>query len=76
MAENLHEKGIKVTVAEPADHVIGLLIRYGCLVHQYLRSKGLAILKNGVSEFNPEGSAINVKLSDDVYCLRTWLFWQ
>lgn len=66
MAENLHEKGIKVTVVELADHVIGPLDPdMAAFVHQYLRSKGIRLyLKNGVSEFNPEGSAINVKLSE------------
>ena len=65
MAENLHEKGIKVTVVELADHVIGPLDPdMAAFVHQYLRSKDPAIFEEWRKQFNPEGSAINVKLSD------------
>lgn len=66
MAENLHEKGINVTVVELADHVIGPLdFDMAAFVHQYLRSKGIRLyLNNGVKEFIPGNSAIDVKLSD------------
>lgn len=66
MAENLHERGIRVTIVELSDHVMGPLDPdMAAFVHQYLRSKGISLyLKNGVSEFVPDGERIGVKLSD------------
>lgn len=66
MAENLHERGIRVTIVELSDHVMGPLDPdMAAFVHQYLRTKGISLyLKNGVSEFVPDGERIGVKLSD------------
>ena len=66
MAENLHERGINVSIVELSDHVVGPLDRdMAAFVHQYLRSKGIRLyLKTGVSEFIPDGEKIGVRLSD------------
>ena len=66
MAENLHERGIRVAVVELSDHVIGPLDPdLASFVHQYLRSKGIRLfLKNGVSEFVHDGENIGVRLTD------------
>ncbi len=65
VAENLHMRGINVTVVELADHVIGPLdFEMAAIVHQHLKSKGVALyLKNGVEAFEEDETAISVKLS-------------
>ena len=65
VAENLHMRGIKVTVVELADHVIGPLdYDMAALVHQHMKSKEVEFyLKDGVESFEDEGSGISVNLS-------------
>ena len=68
VAENLHMRGINVTVVELNDHVIGPLdSEMAAIVHQHLKSKGVALyLKNGVEAFEDSETAISVKLSSGV----------
>jgi len=65
VAENLHMRGIKVTVVELADHVIGPLdFEMAALVHQHMKSKEVEFyLKDGVDAFADDGASIDVKLS-------------
>lgn len=65
VAENLHMRGVKVTVVELADHVIGPLdYDMAALVHQHMKSKEVEFyLKDAVESFKDEGSSISVNLS-------------
>ncbi len=65
MAENLHMRGIKVSVVELADHVIGPMdFDMAAIVHNHLRMKNVElILKDAVSAFDDNGTHINVKLA-------------
>ncbi len=65
VAENLHMRGVKVTVVELADHVIGPLdYDMAALVHQHMKSKEVEFyLKDAVEAFEDEDPGINVKLS-------------
>ncbi len=65
VAENLHAKGIKVTVVELADHVIGPLdYEMAALVHQHMKSKDVEFyLNDAVKAFSDSGQSINVELS-------------
>lgn len=65
VAENLHMKGVNITVVELADHVIGPLdFDMASIVHQYLKTKNIELyLKNAVEAFEDNGSNITVKLS-------------
>jgi len=65
VAENLHMRGIKVTVVELADHVIGPLdYDMAALVHQHMKSKEIEFyLKDAVESFEDESSSISVNLS-------------
>ncbi len=60
MAENLHARGIEVTVVELADHVIGPLdFDIASSVHQHLRSQGVRLLlKDKVVSFKEEDGNI------------------
>lgn len=66
MAENLTHAGVKVTVVELADHVIGPLdYDMACEAHKYLRYKGVSLkLGRGVRAFSPENGALSVELDD------------
>ena len=66
MAENLAQMGIKVTVAELADHVITPLDQdMACEVQRYLRSKGIGLLlKTGVTSLLEKDGRIEAGLSD------------
>ncbi len=66
MAENLHIKGIKVTVVELADHVIGPLdYEMAAIVHQHLKTKGVEFyLQEGVKSFEDNGDSLLVELTD------------
>ncbi len=68
VAENLHMRGINVTVVELADHVIGPLdFEMAAIVHQHLKAKGVELyLKDAVEAFEDDGSAVSVKLSSGV----------
>ena len=65
VAENLHMRGIKVTVVELADHVIGPLdYDMAALVHQHMKSKEVEFyLKDAVESFEDQNSNIDVRLS-------------
>ncbi|NTV88742.1 MAG: FAD-dependent oxidoreductase [Clostridiales bacterium] len=65
VAENLHQSGVKVTVVELADHVIGPLdYEMASIVHQHLKTKNMEFyLKDSVKAFNDTGAGIIVELS-------------
>jgi len=65
VAENLHKRGLKVTVVELADHVIGPLdYDMAALVHQHMKTKDVEFyLKDAVEAFEEDDGCINVKLS-------------
>lgn len=65
VAENLHKRGINVTVVELADHVIGPLdYDMAALVHQHMKSKKVEFyLKDAVKAFTHTSSYTNVELA-------------
>lgn len=65
VAENLHMRGVKVTVVELADHVIGPLdYDMAALVHQHMKTKEVEFyLKDAVEAFEDDDACIGVKLS-------------
>lgn len=65
VAENLHERGVKVTVVELADHVIGPLdFDMAALVHQHLKTKEVEFyLENAMSACLDQEDVSSVKLS-------------
>lgn len=65
VAENLHMQGVKVTVVELADHVIGPLdYDMAALVHQHMKTKDVEFyLKDGVKAFSGTDSNIMVELT-------------
>ena len=60
VAENLHLKGVKVTVVELADHVIGPLdYDMAAIVHQHMKTKDVEFyLSDAVKAFHHSGSLI------------------
>ncbi|HHV98306.1 MAG TPA: CoA-disulfide reductase [Clostridiaceae bacterium] len=66
IAENLHQRGIKVTIVELADHVIGSLdYDMAAIVHQHLKSKNIELyLKNAVKSFNHTENCIIAELTN------------
>jgi NADPH-dependent 2,4-dienoyl-CoA reductase/sulfur reductase-like enzyme/peroxiredoxin family protein/rhodanese-related sulfurtransferase/TusA-related sulfurtransferase len=64
VAENLHLKGIKTTLVEMADHVIGPLdLDMAAIVHQHMKSIGVEFyLKDAVKSFLPQDSFIEIHL--------------
>ena len=65
MAENLHERGVFVTVVEAQDQVMNVLdAEMAAMVHQQLKSKNVELyLSDGVSSFERKGSRVVVKLA-------------
>lgn len=65
VAENLHARGVKVTVVELADHVIGPLDPdMAAIVHQHLKDKHVELyLNDGVKNFTDVSDHIRVELS-------------
>lgn len=65
VAENLHLKGVKVTVVELADHVIGPLdYEMAAIVHQHMKAKEVEFyLKDGVKAFNHKDFYTEVELT-------------
>jgi len=65
VAENLHMKGVKVTVVELADHVIGPLdYDMAAIVHQHMKSKNVEFyLKDAVKSFTHADSYIVAELT-------------
>jgi CoA-disulfide reductase len=64
VAENLHRRGLKVTVVELADHVIGPLdYDMAALVHQHMKAKEVEFyLKDAVGAFDEDETSIGIKL--------------
>lgn len=64
MAENLKIAGLKVTIVELTDHLIGSLDwDMAALVHQYLRNQGVElVLSNGVKGITDVGDQLKVSL--------------
>lgn len=60
VAENLHLKGVKVTVVELADHVIGPLdYDMAAIVHQHMKTKDVEFyLNDAVKAFHNKGALI------------------
>lgn len=65
VAENLHKRGLDVTVVELADHVMAPLdYEMAAIVHQHLRDKGVnLILKDGVKELIHKEKSTQVLLN-------------
>lgn len=64
MAENLHDRGIFVTIVEMADQVMNILdYEMAAEVHQHLKTKNVEFyLNDGVDSFESKDSTLNVKL--------------
>lgn len=65
VAENLHMRGVKVTVVELADHVIGPLdYDMAAIVHQHMKSKDVEFyLKDAVKSFTDTSNCTIVELT-------------
>ncbi|MFZ5988688.1 MAG: CoA-disulfide reductase [Bacillota bacterium] len=65
VAENLHARGVRVTVVELADHVIGPLdYDMAAIVHQHMKSKDVEFyLKDAVKALNHTSTCTVVELS-------------
>jgi len=65
LAENLHKRGVNVTVVELADHVIGPLdLDMAAIVHQHMKSKDVEFyLKDGVKALSDTEKYTVVELS-------------
>lgn len=75
MAENLANRGIKVTIVEQGKQVMAPLdFEMACIVHEHLIEKGVElILEDGVKAFNNKGTAIELasgkKINTDMIIL-------
>lgn len=75
MAENLNERGIKVTLVEASEQVMAPLdIEMASIVHDHLIDKGVElILKDGVQSFSDNGKKVilgsNKEISTDMIIL-------
>ncbi|HZJ83527.1 MAG TPA: FAD-dependent oxidoreductase, partial [Clostridia bacterium] len=65
MAENLHHRGIKVTLVEMADQVMPPLdFDMAAIVHKHIKDSNIELLLgNGVEAFQHEGEKVIVQLS-------------
>ena len=65
VAENLYLRGIKTTLVELADHVIGPLdYDMAAIVHQHMKSQGIEFyLKDAVKAFTPNETNVEVHLT-------------
>lgn len=65
VAENLHSRGVKVTVVELAEHVIGPLdFDMAAIVHQHMKAKDVEFyLKDGVKALNNTSTCTVVELT-------------
>lgn len=68
MAENLHERGIFVTMVEMADQVMNAIdFEMAAIVHQHLRSKKIEFyLGSAVSSFSDDNGKVKVKLANGI----------
>lgn len=66
MAENLHHRGIFVTIIEALPQVMNVLdFEMAAMVHQQLKAKGVELYLNAaVKEFSNQGSQLKILLSD------------
>lgn len=66
MAENLHSRGIAVSVVEMLDQALPPFDRdMAVLVHEHMRAKGVSLtLGASVASFAKDGSGVNAVLSD------------
>lgn len=64
MAENLKHAGLEVTIVEMSDHLIAALdYDMACLVHKYLREKGIRLeLANGLKSISEQDGAMKLEL--------------
>lgn len=64
MAENLHHRGLDVTLVELADQVLGPIdFEMAAIVHEHIRSKNVnLIVKDGVKAFADQGNQVEVTL--------------
>lgn len=62
MAENLWERGVKVTLVEMADQIMAPIdFEMASILHQHLREKGVnLVLEDGVKSFEKNGKLINL----------------
>lgn len=65
MAENLHRRGVKVTVVEAAEQVMNMMDpEMAAQLHQHFKEMEVALyLKDAVQEFTPDGHQLKVSLS-------------
>ena len=64
MAENLHERGVFVTIVEMAEQVMNVVdYEMAAMVHQHLKTKNVEFyLQDGVSSFAKDGDTITITL--------------
>lgn len=64
MAENLHSRGMDVSIVEAAEQVMAPIdYEMACMVHNHILSKGVKLyLKDGVKAFHKKGRRVNVEL--------------
>jgi pyruvate/2-oxoglutarate dehydrogenase complex dihydrolipoamide dehydrogenase (E3) component len=64
MAENLHDRGVFVTIVEMAQQVMNVVdFEMAAMVHQHLKTKNVEFyLRDGVSSFERDGDAIAIQL--------------
>ena len=69
MAENLHEKGVNVTLVEGSNQVMGPLdIEMASIIHSHLIDNGVdLILNDGVEEFKNNGKKVILKSGKEIY---------
>ena len=69
MAENLHEKGVNVTLVEGSNQVMGPLdIEMASIIHFHLIDNGVdLILNDGVEEFKNNGKKVILKSGKEIY---------
>jgi NADPH-dependent 2,4-dienoyl-CoA reductase/sulfur reductase-like enzyme/peroxiredoxin family protein/TusA-related sulfurtransferase/rhodanese-related sulfurtransferase len=67
MAENLHERGLEITIAEMMNQLIAPIdYDMACTVHSYIESMGIHLaLGKGVSAIDDNNGKLQVKLTDD-----------
>lgn len=67
VAENLHNKGVKVTVVELSDHVIGPLdYEMAAIVHQHMKAKDVEFyLKDGIKALTHTNTGTVVELTSE-----------
>jgi NADPH-dependent 2,4-dienoyl-CoA reductase/sulfur reductase-like enzyme len=64
MAENLHERGVFVTIVEAQDQVMNVIdFEMAAIVHQHLKAKGVELyLADAVAAFEKDGERLTTRL--------------